>query len=305
MKSNTSYHKFARSYWAGLRDHTPVTIPVEELEKIIALHGEISMKELEEVYLPLTHFIDLHLQAAQQLYTTTTSYLELSAKKVPYIIGIAGSVAVGKSTTAKLLQTLLSYGETPRKVELVTTDGFLYSTETLRQKGLMSRKGFPESYDTQKLIEFIGDVKAGKDHVEAPSYSHITYDVSDEMREIRQPDILLIEGINVLQVDKTHQVFVSDFFDLSFYIDADEANIKKWYVERFLQLQQAALHQPESYFHRFTSLSRAESIVQATQTWETINAINLHENILPTRSRANVILKKGSDHTVETIYLRK
>lgn len=226
MKSNTSYHKFARNQWAGLRDHTPFSLPLAELEKVKGLHEEISMKELEEVYLPLTHFIDLHLKASQQLHTKTTSYLGLNAKKVPYIIGIAGSVAVGKSTTARLLQTLLSHGETPRKVELVTTDGFLYSTEALQKNGLLHRKGFPESYNTQKLIEFIGDVKAGKDCVEAPSYSHVTYDVSNVMKEIRQPDILLVEGINVLQVDKTHHVFVSDFFDLSFYIDAEEANIK-------------------------------------------------------------------------------
>jgi type I pantothenate kinase len=306
MKPYTTYIEFNKEKWAALRNKTPLLLSEEELEKIKGLNEEISLQEVEEVYLPLTRLINLKVKALQQLQEVTNSFLDYKAKKTPFIIGIAGSVAVGKSTTARLLQTLLSRWESHKKVDLVTTDGFLYPKETLKKKHLMSRKGFPESYDTQKLIDFMGKVKAGKSRVEAPVYSHLTYDIlPDKIEVICNPDILILEGINVLQVDKTQQVFVSDFFDFSLYIDADENNIKRWYIERFLLLQKTAFQNPSSYFHRYTTLSKEEAVKKATEIWQDINVINLNQNILPTRRRANVVLKKGFDHTIENIYLKK
>jgi type I pantothenate kinase len=306
MKPYTTYIEFNKEKWAALRNKTPLLLSEEELENIKGLNEEISLQEVEEVYLPLTRLINLKVKASQQLQEVTNSFLDYKAKKTPFIIGIAGSVAVGKSTTARLLQTLLSRWESHKKVDLVTTDGFLYPKETLEKKHLMSRKGFPESYDTQKLIDFMGKVKAGKSRVEAPVYSHLTYDIlPDKIEVICNPDILILEGINVLQVDKTQQVFVSDFFDFSLYIDADENNIKRWYIERFLLLQKTAFQNPSSYFHRYTTLSKEEAVKKATEIWQDINVINLNQNILPTRRRANVVLKKGFDHTIENIYLKK
>ncbi|MGG4266534.1 type I pantothenate kinase [Peribacillus simplex] len=306
MSSYTPYFEFHRKKWASLRNHTPLPLTEEELDDLKGINEEISIQEVEEIYLPLTRLINLYVEASQQLNIATSSFLKTNAKKVPYIIGIAGSVAVGKSTTARLLQTLLSRWDNHRNVGLVTTDGFLYSNESLKEKGLMKRKGFPESYDTQKLINLIGDVKAGKNKVEVPIYSHLTYDIlSNEVQTICNPDILIVEGVNVLQVNKENQVFVSDFFDFSLYVDANVVDIERWYVERFLLLQKTAFQRPESYFHRYTNLSKENAIEQATQIWEEINLKNLHENILPTKGRANLVLKKGSDHKVENIYLRK
>ncbi|MDM5219691.1 type I pantothenate kinase [Peribacillus sp. RS7] len=306
MSSYTPYFEFNRKKWASLRNHTPLPLTEEELDNLKGINEEISIQEVEEVYLPLTRLINLYVEASQQLNTATSSFLKTNAKKVPYIIGIAGSVAVGKSTTARLLQTLLSRWDNHRNVGLVTTDGFLYSNDFLEEKGLMKRKGFPESYDTQKLINVIGDVKAGKNKVEVPIYSHLTYDIlPNEIQTICNPDILIVEGVNVLQVDKENQVFVSDLFDFSLYVDADVPDIERWYVERFLLLQKTAFQRPESYFHRYTNLSKEDTIKLATQIWEEINLKNLHENILPTKGRANLVLKKGSDHKVENIHLRK
>ncbi|MGJ7912472.1 type I pantothenate kinase [Neobacillus sp. LXY-1] len=306
MNPYRNYIEFNRQKWSALRNKTPLLLSAEELEKIKGLNEEISLQEVEEVYLPLTRLINLKVKASQQLQGATNSFLDFKAKKVPYIIGIAGSVAVGKSTTARVIQTLLSRWDSHPEVSLITTDGFLYAKETLERKGLMSRKGFPESYDTKKLIKFMMDVKSGKRKVEAPVYSHLTYDVvPDQVEVISNPDILIVEGINVLQVNKTDQVFVSDFFDFSIYIDADEKNIKKWYIERFLMLQQTAFQNPKSYFNRFTSLTKDEAMNKAAEIWQEINAPNLRENILPTRRRAHIVFKKGSDHTMEKIYLKK
>ncbi|MEH7108405.1 type I pantothenate kinase [Bacillus sp. JJ1764] len=306
MNPYRNYIEFNRQKWSALRNKTPLLLSAEELEKIKGLNEEISLQEVEEVYLPLTRLINLKVKASQQLQGATNSFLDFKAKKVPYIIGIAGSVAVGKSTTARVIQTLLSRWDSHPEVSLITTDGFLYAKETLERKRLMSRKGFPESYDTKKLIKFLMDVKSGKRKVEAPVYSHLTYDVvPDQVEVISNPDILIVEGINVLQVNKTDQVFVSDFFDFSIYIDADEINIKKWYIERFLMLQQTAFQNPKSYFNRFTSLTKDEAMNKAAEIWQEINAPNLIENILPTRRRAHIVFKKGSDHTMEKIYLKK
>src|SRR5690606_14572067 len=251
MDPFTNYIEFNREKWALLRNKTTLLLTEEELDSIRGINEEISLQEVEEIYLPLTRLINLKVKATQQLQGATNSFLDYKAKKVPYIIGIAGSVAVGKSTAARVIQTLLSRWDNHKEVGLVTTDGFLYPNATLEKKGLMSRKGFPESYDTQKLIHFMMKVKSGKSKVEAPLYSHLTYDVLPDKEVICNPDILIVEGINVLQVSKSHSVFVSDFFDFSIYIDADVANIKKWYIERFLTLQKTAFQNPMSYFHRY------------------------------------------------------
>lgn len=306
MNPLTNYIEFNRGKWAELRNKTPLLLSEEELESIRGINEEISLQEVKEIYLPLTRLINLKVKASQQLQGATNSFLDYKAKKIPYIIGIAGSVAVGKSTAARVIQTLLSRWDEHKEVGLVTTDGFLYPNATLESKGLMSRKGFPESYDTQRLIEFMMKVKSGKSRVEAPLYSHLTYDVlSDKVEVIKQPDILIVEGINVLQVSKSHSVFVSDFFDFSIYIDADVRNIKKWYIERFLTLQKTAFQNPMSYFHRYTSLTKDEAIKKATDIWEEINAKNLRENILPTRRRADIVFKKGPDHIMEKVHLKK
>ncbi|MFS0781793.1 type I pantothenate kinase [Bacillus sp. 1P06AnD] len=306
MSSYSPYHIFNRMKWKELRNHTPLRLTEAELEELRGVNENISIKEVEDIYLPLTRLINLQVQASQQLHKATSLFLDQQPKKVPYIIGIAGSVAVGKSTIARLLQTLLSRWANHPHVELITTDGFLYNNATLESKGYMNRKGFPESYDTQCMIDFISDIKAGKMEVEAPTYSHLAYDIlPDEKQVIHNPDILIVEGINVLQVNKEDQIFMSDFFDFSIYIDADEQDIEKWYIERFCTLQQTAFKNPESYFHRYTSLSKESAIKRAEQFWSEINVINLHENILPTRGRANVILQKGKDHSVDHIYLRK
>ncbi|AST93532.1 type I pantothenate kinase [Sutcliffiella cohnii] len=306
MKPFTNYIQFNRDKWAELRNKTPLLLSEEELESIRGINEEISLQEVEEIYLPLTRLINLKVKASQQLQGATNSFLDYKAKKIPFIIGIAGSVAVGKSTGARVIQTLLSRWDNHKEVGLVTTDGFLYPNATLESKGWMSRKGFPESYDTQRLIKFLMDVKSGKPRVEAPLYSHLTYDVlSDKVEIINNPDILIVEGINVLQVSKSHSVFVSDFFDFSIYIDADVRNIKKWYIERFLTLQKTAFQDPMSYFHRYISLSEEEAVQTATSIWESINAKNLRENILPTRQRADIVFKKGPDHLMEKVYLKK
>ncbi|WP_044640105.1 type I pantothenate kinase [Risungbinella massiliensis] len=306
MNPFKNYIAFNREKWAALRKKTPLLLSEEELENLKGINEKISLQDVEEIYLPLTRLINLKVKASQQLQGVTNSFLDYKARKTPYIIGIAGSVAVGKSTVARVLQTLLSRWENHKKVELVTTDGFLYPKETLERKGLMSRKGFPESYNTKKLIDFMIKVKSGKRKVEAPVYSHLTYDIlPDQVEVIRNPDILIVEGINVLQVNKKHHVFASDFFDFSIYIDADEEYIKKWYIERFLILQKTAFQNPMSYFHRYTNLSKDEAIKRATEIWQDINAINLHDNILPTRRRANIVFKKGHDHRFEKVYLKR
>lgn len=305
MNPYTYYIEFNRDKWAALRNKMPLRLTKEELEEIKGLNEEISLQEVEEVYLPLSRLIHLKVEASQKLRGVTNSFLDHKVKKIPYIIGIAGSVAVGKSTAARVLQTLLSRWDTQKTVNLVTTDGFLYPNKTLERKGLMKRKGFPESYDTKKLVNFMIEVKSGKKKVEAPTYSHLTYDIlPDKVEVINEPDILIVEGINVLQVNQTNTVLVSDFFDFTIYIDADENNIKKWYIERFLLLQKTAFQNPMSYFHRYTALSKDEAIKQATEIWQEINALNLKENILPTRHRAHIVLKKGQEHRMERVYLK-
>jgi type I pantothenate kinase len=307
MNSYSPYFKFDREEWSTLRDNIPLPLTEEDLQQLKGLNEMVSIQEVEQIYLPLTRLINLYVAASQQLHQATTSFLDKNHDpKIPYIIGIAGSVAVGKSTTARLLQTLLSRWANHRKVDLITTDGFLYPNHVLEERGLMKKKGFPESYDIKTLIKFIGDVKSGKPKVAAPIYSHLSYDIiPGEEAVVSNPDILIVEGINVLQVSKEAQVFVSDFFDLSLYVDAEEQDIERWYIERFRMLRDTAFQNPQSYFHRYADLSEKQAVQTAAQIWEEINARNLHENILPTRGRARLILKKGPDHGVQEILLRK
>ena len=309
------YLNFSRAQWSRLRANTPMTLSEADLVRLRGTNEEISLREVEAIYLPLSRLLNLYVAAKQSLHEAKNVFLgnANAAAKVPYVIGIAGSVAVGKSTTARLLQALLAQwphhltGEFAQ-VDLITTDGFLFPNTVLAERGLMKRKGFPESYDRRALLSFIAKVKAGEKVVKAPIYSHLVYDiVPGDTVAIRQPDIVIVEGLNVLQtgVGQDNPVFVSDYFDFSIYVDAEAAHIKSWYVNRFLTLRRTAFSDPASYFHRYASLSDDEAIAKADSIWEEINGLNLRENILPTRSRAHLILHKGGNHAVENVKLRK
>lgn len=305
------YRTFSRAEWAKLRDDTPMTLTPDEVSRMHSLHDRLDMREVEEIYLPLSRLLSDYVSAAQQLFVSQRRFLRIHDRKMPFIIGIAGSVAVGKSTTARVLQALLARWSPKPKVDLVTTDGFLYPNATLERERLMEKKGFPESYDLRALLGFLSDVKAGRRSVQAPVYSHLTYDIiPDKTIEIDQPDILIVEGLNVLQTsclpsDGKAIPFVSDFFDFSVYIDADEKVLRKWYVERFLALRDTAFNDPRSYFNRYSKLSDTEATEKALSIWTMTNLVNLRENVLPTRPRATLILKKGGDHIIETVSLRR
>jgi type I pantothenate kinase len=306
------YRVFSRDEWAKLRADAPMTLTADEVVQLQSLNDPISLDEVAAIYLPLSRLLSLYVAATQGLFKATQRFL-LAEKdaKVPYIIGVAGSVAVGKSTTARVLKALLARWPNTPKVDLVTTDGFLLPNAELTRLGLMERKGFPESYDTGKLLHFLADIKAGKRNVKAPLYSHLVYDVvPGEETTVDRPDILIVEGLNVLQParmpkDGTAIPFVSDFFDFSVYIDADEADLHRWYVNRFLRLRHTAFRDPLSYFRRYAELPEAEAIDIAEGLWNRINLLNLQENIIPTRQRASLILKKGASHRIETVALRR
>ena len=305
------YRIFSRDQWARLRHDAPMTLEADEIAKLRSMHDRLDMREVEEIYLPLSRLLSIYVDAMQRLYFAQRRFLGIEDRKMPYIIGVAGSVAVGKSTTARVLQALLARWSPRPKVDLVTTDGFLFSKAVLERQGLMQKKGFPESYDLPTLLGFLSDIKAGRRHVRAPVYSHLTYDiVPNKWDEIDQPDILIVEGVNVLQTGRLPRdgkavAVVSDFFDFSVYIDADEPVLRDWFVRRFLALRDTAFTDPRSYFHRYAPLSDEEAAATALAIWERTNLANLEDNILPTRPRATLILKKGADHVVETVALRR
>ena len=305
------YIVYGREEWARLRADTPMTLTESELENLSGLTERVSTSEVVEIYLPLSRLLNLYVEASQGLHGATTRFLRKGDGKMPFIIGLAGSVAAGKSTTARVLQALLARWPSHPRVDLVPTDGFLYSNAILEERGLMGRKGFPESYDLPKLLNFLAELKSGKSPIEAPVYSHLIYDtLPNQGIALDRPDIVIVEGLNVLQPAKLPKdgqaiPFVSDFFDFSIYIDAAEAMVESWYVERFLRLRQTAFRDPASYFHRYATLSEEEAKVTGLSIWRTINLVNLQENILPTRQRADLILRKGADHEVETVAIRK
>jgi type I pantothenate kinase len=300
-----------RDEWAVLRAATPLTLREDDLAKLRGINVRIDLDEVAAIYLPLSRLLNLYVSAAQDLAKVSSTFLGTMAPRVPYVIGVAGSVAVGKSTFARILQALLARWPDHPQVELVTTDGFLHPNHVLAERNLMHRKGFPESYDTRRLLAFLRDLKSGADEVRAPVYSHVVYDIiPDEEVIVRRPDILILEGLNVLQV---HAVpggplpneFVSDYFDFSIYLDAEEADVRQWYVDRFMTLRQTVFQDPNSYFRHFADLDDEEAIATAIGIWTDINGLNLKENIAPTRDRASLILRKAADHHITEVRLHK
>ncbi|CDI06961.1 type I pantothenate kinase [Rhizobium pusense] len=306
------YHFFSSEEWSKFRADTPLTLSADEVKRLRSLDDPIDLDEVRRIYLSLSRLLSSHVEASQLLFEQRNRFLNMAdVNKTPFVIGIAGSVAVGKSTTARILKELLARWPSSPKVDLITTDGFLYPNEVLRRENLMERKGFPESYDIGALLRFLSAIKAGQPNVKAPRYSHLTYDVlPNEFTVIDQPDILIFEGINVLQSRDLPAggrivPIVSDFFDFSIYIDADEGLIHNWYVNRFMNLRKTAFRDPNSFFNRYASISEEAALSIAEGLWQNINLKNLRQNIVPTRPRADLILRKGKNHLIDTVALRK
>jgi len=301
-----SYLDFDRAGWARLRAATPLTLSEADLAELQGINEQVSLPEVETIYLPLSRLLNLQVAATQTLHKSIDTFLGGLPRPTPFVIAIAGSVAVGKSTFARILKALLSRWPAHPRVDLVTTDGFLFPNRVLEERGLLQRKGFPQSYDLRRLVDFMMEVKSADGEVRAPVYSHQAYDiVSGESQVVDRPDIVIVEGLNVLQAGARSRVFVSDFFDFSIYLDADEEDIEQWYVDRFLTLRGTVFRDPRSYFHRYAALTDAEAVTTAREIWRRINGVNLRENIKPTRERARLILEKGSDHAVRRVRLRR
>ena len=306
MPNSDRYLSFDREEWADLRAATPLTIRERDLVALRGINDQIDLDEVAAVYLPLTRLLNLYVSATQNLHKVSATFLGAMAPKVPYVIGIAGSVAVGKSTFARILQALLARWPEHPRVDLITTDGFLFPNAVLEDRGIMNRKGFPESYDTKTLLTFLRDLKSGSLDVKAPVYSHVVYDIVEgETVSVQQPDILIIEGLNVLQVGSEANEFVSDYFDFSIYIDAEEPDIEQWYIERFQKLRETVFRDPDSFFQNFAHLTDEEGVNVARGIWREINGKNLVDNIEPTKSRASLIVAKGADHRVTNVHLRR
>jgi type I pantothenate kinase len=309
------YLDFDRAAWAALRAATPLTLTEADLTELQGLNERVSLADVEEIYLPVSRLLNLHVAATQMLHKATDTFLGSLPSPTPYVIGVAGSVAVGKSTFSRVLRALLARWPDHPRVDLVTTDGFLLPNRALEERGMLGRKGFPESYDVRHLLQFMADIKAAKGAVHAPVYSHQAYDiVPGEFQVVDRPDIVIVEGLNVLQAASTSgasdagkppRVVVSDFFDFSVYIDAAEEDIERWYVARFLTLRETVFRNPRSYFHRYASLSEPEAVRTAQEIWRTINGVNLRENIVPTRDRARLVMEKDADHRVRRVRLRQ
>ncbi|HXH92429.1 MAG TPA: type I pantothenate kinase [Thermoanaerobaculia bacterium] len=305
MSDVSPYLTFDRAAWSGLRGETPMTLSPDDVAELSGINEALSMKEVEEVYLPLSRLLNLHVAAFDQLHRVSSRFLGAESPKVPYVVAIGGSVSAGKSTTARVLRTLLSRWPDHPRVDLVTTDGFLFPNATLEERGIMHRKGFPESYDRPRLIEFVSQLKSGVSPLAVPLYSHFAYDIIGEEQVLDRPDVVILEGLNVLQSGSIHSVFVSDFVDFSIYVDASADDLETWFLDRFQKLRETAFRDPASFFHAFAAMPDEEAIAMAKEIWQRINLANLHENILPTRERATLILGKGASHVVERVLLRR